>query len=118
MRVLLAVLVVVAAQVGSTRAAPKSAPLTDAPPPQAACGAPCAEAAKFLGGKQWDYRKAVKIYKQACKKDESGAPEACRRLALLGFETRGYTLAKAAMLRMLEKTCQRGDFVSCAWGVV
>jgi hypothetical protein len=119
MRVLLGVMVVVASLIGSASASPKSAP-----PPEAAaaapvaCGAPCTAAAKFLGGKQWDYRKAVKLYKQACKKDESGPVEACRRLALLGYETRGHTLEKAVMLRMLAKTCDRGDLPSCAWVVV
>lgn len=119
MRVLLAVLLVAACRVGSATGAPKFTPPPAAPSTAPApCGAPCTEAAKFLGGKQWDYRKAVKVYKQACKTDESGPPEACRRLALLGFETRGYTLEKAAMLRMLKKTCDRGDVASCAWVVV
>jgi TPR repeat protein len=106
MRVLLAMLVVVASQVATATAEP------------AACGARCADAAKFLGGKRWNYRKAANLYKQACKKDESGPPEACRRLALLGLETRGITFDKPTVLRMLKKTCDRGDVTSCAWVVI
>lgn len=79
------------------------------------CGTPCQDAAPFLGGKRWDYRKAAAIYRAACKDDYAGPAEACRRYALAGLWTRGATLAKADGILILAVACGRGDLAACAW---
>lgn len=80
-----------------------------------ACGAPCQEAERYLGGRAWDYRKSAAIYRAQCKVDGSGPPEACRLYALAGLYTRGVTLDKPIAFQILDRACARGDRASCTW---
>lgn len=82
-----------------------------------ACGAPCKEAEKFLGGPQWDYRKSAAIYKRECKADYTGPAEACRLYALAGFKTEGLTLDQKEAVKILNVACRGGDAPACAWKI-
>lgn len=84
-------------------------------PKRSACGAPCKEAEKFLGGAQLDYRKSVAIYKRECKADYSGPAEACRLYGLAGFQTQGLRLDSKEVAKILNIACRGGDAPACGW---